>query len=97
MPTSRREALSRAPIAAPPMLPMAQAFQKLVEIQAEALKQSKWVGEDFAEVSRAMHYGERDVEVVHGKASAAQTKELLEEGIAVAPLLFPIAPPDELN
>lgn len=76
---------------------MAQALQKMAEIQAEALKQSKWVGEDFAEVSRAMHYGERDAEVVHGKASAQQTKELLEEGIAVAPLLFPIAPPDELN
>lgn len=76
---------------------VAQALEKLAEIQAEALRKSKWVGEDFTDISRAMHYGEREVEVVHGKASARQAKELLEEGIAVAPLLFPIAPPDELN
>ncbi len=76
---------------------VAQALEKLAEMQAEVLKQSKWVGGDFADISRAMHYGEREVEVVHGKATASQAKELLEEGIAVAPLLFPVAPPDELN
>ncbi|HTN15788.1 MAG TPA: DUF1178 family protein [Sphingomonadaceae bacterium] len=74
-----------------------QALEKLAEMQAEALKQSKWVGEDFTDISRKMHYGEREAEVVHGKASAKQAQELLEEGIAVAPLLFPVAPPEELN
>ncbi|KPL67559.1 hypothetical protein SZ64_05205 [Erythrobacter sp. SG61-1L] len=85
------------PVAAGMPPEVTQALEKLAEIQAEALKQSKWVGDDFADASRAMHYGEREVQVIHGKASAKQAKELLDEGIAVAPLLFPVAPPDELN
>ncbi|WEK46965.1 MAG: DUF1178 family protein [Candidatus Andeanibacterium colombiense] len=76
---------------------VAQAIGKLAEFQAEALKRSKWVGADFAEQSRAMHYGERAAEVIHGKASPGEAKALLEEGIAVAPLPFPVAAPDELN
>lgn len=74
-----------------------QAMQALAEAQAKALKQSTWVGEDFAEQSRAMHYGERELEAIHGKATLREAKELMEEGIAVAPVLFPMADPDELN
>jgi hypothetical protein len=55
------------------------------------------VGNDFAEQSRAMHYGERDHAPIHGQASLVQARELLEEGVPVAPLPLPIAPPDELN
>jgi hypothetical protein len=76
---------------------VAHALQKLAEIQAEALKSSKWVGEKFAEESRAIHYGEREAETIHGKATPKQAKELLDEGIKVSPLPFPVAPPDELN
>lgn len=87
-----------APVAggAPPP-EVAQALQKLAEMQADALKSSKWVGEKFAEESRAIHYGEREAETIHGKATPKEAKELLDEGIKVAPLPFPIAPPDELN
>jgi len=76
---------------------VAETMAKLAAMQAEALKQSKWVGEHFAEQSRAMHYGERSSETIHGKASPKEALALLEEGIAVAPLPFPVAPPDELN
>ena len=76
---------------------VAEAMSKLALMQAEALKQSKWVGDGFAEQSRAMHYGERTTEVIHGKATPKEAKALLEEGIPVAPLPFPVAPPDELN
>jgi hypothetical protein len=75
----------------------AEAMGKLALMQAEALKHSTWVGDKFAEQSRAMHYGERASEVIHGKATPKEAKALLEEGIAVAPLPFPVAPPDELN
>ena len=44
-----------------------------------------------------MHYGERDPETIHGRASAREAVELREEGIAVAPLPFPVAAPDDLN
>lgn len=76
---------------------VAAALAKLAQIQVEALKTSKWVGDSFAEQSRAMHYGEREAETIHGKATPKQAQELAEEGIPVAPLPFPVAPPDELN
>ncbi len=72
-------------------------MQALATMQAEALKESRWVGERFADQSRAMHYGEREAESIHGQATLEEAKELLEEGIAVAPLPFPVAPPGEAN
>ncbi|MCB2051219.1 MAG: DUF1178 family protein [Novosphingobium sp.] len=83
----------------PPEMPaqMREAMHKLAEIQAEALKTSKWVGDKFAEESRAIHYGERDNGPIHGEATMKEAQELAEEGIAVAPLLFPVARPDDIN
>lgn len=72
-------------------------LEKLAKLQAEALKQSRWVGKDFAEQSRAIHYGERDAEPIHGQATLEEAKELLEEGVAVMPLPFPVVPPDQAN
>ena len=74
-----------------------KAMRALAKAQKKALAESKYVGDGFAEESRAMHYGEKDVEAIHGKATVREAKELLEEGIQVAPLPFPIAEPDELN
>ena len=66
-------------------------------MQTEALRDSRWVGDKFAEQSRAMHYGERAVETIHGQATIAEAKALYDEGIEVAPLPFPVAPPGEAN
>jgi hypothetical protein len=86
------------PVANAAMPPEAAAMmQALAKMQTEALKQSKWVGGDFAEQSRAMHYGERDHEAIHGQATLAEAKELHEEGVPVMPLPFPVTPPDETN
>jgi hypothetical protein len=91
---------------APPPQPMAKGamppeaarmMHALAAMQAEALKSSRWVGDKFAEQSRAMHYGERDVETIHGQATLEEAKALFEEGIEVAPLPFPVAPPGEAN
>ena len=92
-----------APAAAVPMVGgdmPAQAQElmaKLAQLQAEALKQSRWVGKGFADESRKMHYGEAAAETIHGQATPEEARELLEEGIALMPLPFPVAPPDELN
>ena len=48
----------------------AAVLHKLAELQAEALKASTWVGDAFAEQTRAIHYGERDREAIHGEATA---------------------------
>lgn len=103
----RRDIAPAAPVSAPdtpqpvsnlPVPPeMRAALQALAKAQAEAIKQSTWVGEKFAEKSRAMHYGEEDAAPIHGQASLAEAKALAEEGVAIAPILFPVAPPDKLN
>lgn len=86
------------PMANMPMPPEVQkALAALAQAQAEALKQSTWVGDKFAEESRAMHYGEREEAPIHGQATLAEAKALIEEGVPVAPLPFPVAPPDKLN
>ncbi len=74
-----------------------QALKKLAEAQAKALTKSKWVGRKFADSARAMHYGERDAEQIHGETSLEEAQSLVDEGIEVAPLPFPIAPPEDMN
>ena len=70
---------------------------QLAAFQAELLKGSDWVGDRFAEQARAMHLGEIEQRPVHGSATAAEAKSLIEEGIPVAPLPLPVTPPDQVN
>lgn len=87
-----------APVANAPLPPEAvEMIRKLAQMQAEALESSRYVGRQFAEDARAMHYGERAAETIHGEASIAEAQELAEEGIAVMPLPFPVTPPDQAN
>ena len=83
------------PLSNTPLPP--QVLAALAKAQAEALKNSTWVGNKFAEETRKMHYGERAEAPIHGQASLAEAKALIEEGVPVAPLPFPVAPPDKLN
>ena len=85
--------LSNAPM--PPEVK--KALETLAKAQAKALEKSTWVGDKFAEKARSQHYGEIDEAPIHGKATREEAEDLAAEGIAVAPILFPIAPPDELN
>lgn len=95
---SQPASVPAAPVASAPLPPQAvELIQKLAKLQTEALKDSRYVGKSFADDARAMHYGEREHEVIHGEASAEQAKELLEEGIAVAALPFPLVPPEQAN
>ena len=74
-----------------------RVMKKLAEMQSAALKTSRWVGDSFADDARAMHYGERKTETIHGQATLEEAKGLLDEGIGVAPLPFPVVPPDKAN
>ncbi len=97
---SRQEVLppETRPMANTPIPPeMRKALAALAKAQGEALKNSTWVGDKFAEETRKMHYGERDEAPIYGQASLAEAKALIEEGVPVAPLPFPVAPPDKLN
>jgi hypothetical protein len=70
---------------------------KIAEVQAEMLKDSRWVGDQFAETARAMHSGDTEPEQVHGNATLAQAKSLAEDGVPIAPLPLPVVPPNQVN
>jgi len=53
------------------------------------------VGEEFAEVSKKIHYGEEDERNIFGSATLEDALELHEEGIDVIPL--PSIKKDKLN
>lgn len=80
----------------PPAI-VAEMVQKLARAQSEMLDKSQWVGGNFAETARAIHYGEEPDRLIHGEASRDEAKALVEEGIDVAPLLFPVVPPSAKN
>ena len=70
---------------------------RIAAMQAEMLKDSRWVGDQFADTARAIHSGERAPEQVHGSATLDQAKSLVDEGVPVAPLPLPVRPPGQLN
>ena len=41
--------------------------------------------------------GGRPPETIHGQATPDEAAALFEEGVPVAPLPFPVAPPEDIN
>lgn len=74
-----------------------KALVAMAEIQRKVLEKSRWVGGKFAEEARSMHYGEAEVQPIHGETSMEEAEQLIEEGIEIAALPFPVAPPDAVN
>ncbi|MGH6876958.1 MAG: DUF1178 family protein [Rhizomicrobium sp.] len=58
-------------------------LRKYVEQNAD------YVGPKFPEEARKIHYGETEERPIYGEASLKEVKELIEEGVEIAPL-----PPD---
>lgn len=74
-----------------------QMMGALAAMQRQLVAGSDWVGDRFASEARAIHLGEADARSIHGRATRAETDSLLEDGIPVAPLPFPVAAPGEEN
>lgn len=70
---------------------------QLAALQAEMLKNSRWVGDEFVNTARAMHSGDMKPEQVHGNATLEQAKSLVDDGVPVAPLPLPVRPPSQIN
>ena len=90
--------IGKAPMA--PRLPAkgsTNPIARLAAAQAEMLKGSRWVGDEFTDTARAMHCGDVPPEQVHGNATLEQAKLLADEGIPVAPLPLPVVPPSQVN
>ena len=69
-----------------------EVVAKIKAVVAEIKANSEDVGERFPEEARRIHYGETETRGIIGQASPDEARELLEEGIAVAPL--PVLPDD---
>ena len=76
---------------------MRELVQSLAQAQKKALEGSTWVGRGFAEQARAMHYGEQDRSSIHGEVALDEARALIAEGVEVAPLPFPVVPPEVKN
>lgn len=70
---------------------------EMASAQSKALERSTWVGKEFNEQARAMDAGETEKTSIHGEVSRDQAKALVEDGIGVMPLPFPIIPPNQRN
>jgi hypothetical protein len=66
-------------------------------VQKQMLEGSEGVGDRFASEARAIHLGESDARAIHGRATRAEAESLVEEGVPVAPLLFPVVDPAAEN
>jgi hypothetical protein len=92
-------AADSAPMRAGPPLPaeMKAALAAMAQIQAKMLEKSEHVGSNFAREARAIHEGESPERVIHGQATAEEAKALVEDGVPVAPLPFPVVAPGQLQ
>ena len=73
------------------------ALAAMAAAQAKVLERSEYVGLAFTDRARAMHLGDEPVATIHGQATAEQAKALVDEGVPVAPLPFPVVPPEARN
>lgn len=89
--TAGRDLLAGDPESVKSILAALAAEQKRI------LAQSEHVGEHFADEARAIHLGDADARAIHGRATREQAESLLDEGIMVAPLPFPVVEPGEEN
>lgn len=89
--TSRKRSEAAPEVAAPIALidekqrALREAIQSLRrEIEANTVD----VGAKFPDVARAIHLGEEPDRAIRGKATIAEAKALMEEGVGVMPLPF---------
>ena len=72
-----------------------QLLADLAREQAKMLEKSDYVGKDFARQARAMHEGEADDRPIHGETSIDEARDMLDDGIPVAPLPLPVRRPED--
>lgn len=99
-PPQTPEPNSPAPVAAKPDVPAAlpgpdlpqetaeKLFTAMEQIREVVEKNCDYVGKDFAEEARKIHYGESDERGIYGEASQDEAEELIDEGIEIAALPY---------
>jgi hypothetical protein len=81
----------KVPVAGQRSLPP-EAMALLREFREKVTAEAEYVGPQFAEEARKIHYGEREETGIYGEAAPDEVESLNEEGIEVLPL--PVLPED---
>jgi hypothetical protein len=68
--------------------PASPAEQALADLRKKIEENSDYVGKDFATEARAMHDGDAPVRAIYGEARVEEAKQLIDDGVPVAPLPF---------
>jgi hypothetical protein len=71
-----------------------KAMLAAAAVQKHMLEGSESVGDRFADEARAIHLGESERRIIHGRATRAEAESLVEDGVPVAPLPFPVPDSD---
>ena len=59
----------------------AEAMHMLAKMKQHVEENCDYVGKEFAEEARKIHYGETEKRDIYGEATTAEAKELVEEGV----------------
>ena len=68
--------------------PSSEAEAALQELRRKVQDNSEYVGKSFAKEARAIHVGDSPERSIYGEATAEEAKDLVEDGVPVAPLPF---------
>lgn len=90
---ARKAAAERLPAPGTETPPDLRAPQSELEAAIAALRRqieenSDYVGMNFAAEARRMHAGEAPERAIHGEARPDEARQLIEDGVPVAPLPF---------
>ena len=71
-----------------------QVQMLMSKVRAHVERNFDYVGDQFADEARRIHYGEADEREIYGQATLDEAQDLVEEGVPVAPLPMD---PDKAN
>lgn len=66
-----------------------QVHMFMSKVRAHVEAHFDYVGDQFADEARRIHYGETEAREIYGETTLDEAKELIEEGVSVAPLPGP--------
>jgi hypothetical protein len=76
------------PSAGPLSQPASPAEQAMADLRKKVEENADYVGKDFVSEARAMHDGDTPQRSIYGEAGLDEAKQLIEDGVPVAPLPF---------
>ncbi len=70
-----------------------QVLDEMRELSRKVRENADYVGDQFAEEARKIHFGETEARGIYGEASREDVHSLIEDGVDVMPL--PVFPEDK--